>query len=85
MTPAPASAKMVEECAQAGIRRVWLHRGVGPGAVSDAAVQRAGELGLTLVAGRCPLMFLGQVAGVHKVHAALLKLSGHYPRPRASA
>jgi predicted CoA-binding protein len=85
MTPAAASAGVVEDCAQAGIARVWLHRGVGPGAVSDAAVRRAGELGLTLVAGRCPLMFLGRAAGVHKLHATLLKLSGRYPHPPASA
>jgi hypothetical protein len=82
MTPAAASERVVEECARAGIARVWLHRGAGTGAVSDAAVRRANELGLDLVAGRCPLMFLGEPARVHRLHASLLKLSGRYPRAR---
>ncbi len=80
MTPAAASVGVVEESARAGIRRIWLHRGVGAGAVSDAAVRAAQALRLELVAGRCPLMFLGDhPAAIHRLHAAALRLSHHYP------
>lgn len=80
MTPAAASAAVVKACAAAGIARVWLHRGAGTGAVSAEAVQLAERLGLTLVAGRCPLMFLGEhPAAVHRAHAGVLRLLGRYP------
>jgi predicted CoA-binding protein len=35
-TPAVAES-VVRECHELGITRVWMHRGVGPGSVSDAA------------------------------------------------
>lgn len=81
MTPASASASVVEACAAAGITQVWLHRGAGQGAVSSEAIEAAANRGLSCVVGRCPLMFLGQrQAAVHRVHAAALRLAGDYPR-----
>jgi hypothetical protein len=79
MTPAHASAQVVEECAAAGVSKVWLHRGAGTGAVSQAAIDAAQRHGLSLVSGRCPLMFLGPAESVHRVHAELLRLAGRYP------
>jgi len=81
MTRPEAAAGILEECARAGIDRVWLHRGVGQGSVSDDAIATAHAHELELVSGRCPLMFLGErPAAVHRVHAAMLKLVGRYPR-----
>lgn len=81
MTPAAASAGVVDACAAAGIAKVWLHRGAGQGAVSSEAVEVAARRGLSCVVGRCPLMFLGpRPAAVHRVHAAALRLVGDYPR-----
>jgi predicted CoA-binding protein len=80
MVPAAASAELVDQCADAGIPRVWLHRGVGPGAVSDEAIARAKERGLALVAGQCPLMFLRDAAWFHRLHAWGKKVAGTYPR-----
>jgi len=34
MTAADQSESVVHDCAEAGINRVWLHRGAGPGAVA---------------------------------------------------
>ena len=84
MTNAEASADVVSECAAAGVRRVWLHRGAGTGAVSDEAVRRAETLGLELVAGRCPMMFLAEpelTHSVHRIHRGFLKLADEYPAP----
>jgi predicted CoA-binding protein len=56
VTPPAISARIVEEAAQLGIRHLWMQ----PGAESQAAVARAGELGLELIAGGpCILVALG--------------------------
>jgi predicted CoA-binding protein len=79
MVPAAAAADVVADCVNAGVRRVWLHRGAGAGAVSDAAVALAREHGLELVAGECPLMFLPGTERVHRWHGGWRKLIGRYP------
>jgi predicted CoA-binding protein len=57
--------------------KVWLFKGIGaPGASSDEAVQLCAELGLDVVAGACPLMFLQPVGAVHRIHRFFRKLNG---------
>jgi predicted CoA-binding protein len=68
MVPATASAEVVTAVADRGITRVWLHKGAGPGSVSDDAVRIARERGLDVVDGACPLMFLEPTGFVHRVH-----------------
>ncbi len=80
MTPATASEGVVRACAAAGVKRVWLHKGAGPGSVSDAAEKAAADLGLELISGQCPLMFLEKAGFVHRVHALGKKLAGTYPK-----
>jgi predicted CoA-binding protein len=81
MTPPDTSAAVVADAHAAGVDHVWLHRGVGHGAVSDEAVALAKAHGMTLVAGECPLMFLGKPGFPHNVHAFFKKLAHHYPAP----
>jgi predicted CoA-binding protein len=78
MTPAAATPQVLRDCAEAGIPRVWLHRGAGGGAVSPEAVALAQRLGLTVVPGECALMFLAP-RGPHRVHALLRRLVGRHP------
>lgn len=68
MVPAASAAEVVRQAIARGIPRVWLHRGVGKGSVSDEAVRLCREAGLPLVDGACPLMFEEPVRGVHAVH-----------------
>jgi uncharacterized protein len=57
----------VRECADLGIRYVWMHRGVGPGSVSATATDYGRQHGMTVIDGGCPLMF-GPTADLgHKV------------------
>lgn len=79
MTPPAASAGVVRACWEAGIPRVWLHRGAGAGAVSEEAIAACEELGLRAVVGECPMMFLADTEFVHRVHAFAKKLAGSYP------
>jgi hypothetical protein len=56
---------------------VWLFKGLGgPGAASDDAIRLARELGLDVVPGACPLMFLDPVRGAHRLHLAIRRLNG---------
>ena len=73
MVAAEDAAAVVADAVAAGIPRVWLHRGVGPGAVSDEAVELCRANGVAVVDGACPLMFLAPVKGVHRLHRAFAR------------
>ena len=79
LTPARTSLAIVLECAEAGVQRVWLHRGAGIGAVSDAAVRFCRGNGIKVVVGECPFMFLRDTGWFHRAHGMLRKLVGSYP------
>jgi predicted CoA-binding protein len=56
ITPPVVTEQIVEEAARAGITRLWMQ----PGAESDRAIERAKELGLSVIAGGpCLLVALG--------------------------
>jgi predicted CoA-binding protein len=79
MTPPAATAQVVRECADVGVRKVWLHRGAGQGAVSPEAVALCRERGLDVVDGECPFMFLPYPGWVHGVHRFFRRLGGRLP------
>lgn len=79
MTPPAATEQVVRDCAAAGIDKVWMHRGEGIGAVSDAALAFCAENGIDAVPGHCPYMFLPDSGFIHKAHAWIMKLNGSYP------
>jgi len=56
VTPPEVTDGIVEEAAAAGVKRLWMQ----PGAESERAVERARELGLSVIAGGpCVLVALG--------------------------
>jgi predicted CoA-binding protein len=68
MVPAEGAAAVVGQAVERGIPRVWLHRGVGRGSVSEEAVRVCRDNGIAVVDGACPLMFDEPVRGVHRIH-----------------
>lgn len=80
LTPAAKSEQVTRDCAEAGISRVWLHRGAGTGAVSQEAVDFCRQHGMHLVAGHCPYMFLPETEFFHRFHGVWMKLMGGYPQ-----
>jgi uncharacterized protein len=47
----------MHECADLGIKHVWMHRGPGTGSVSPEATDYGRQHGIIVIDGGCPLMF----------------------------
>jgi predicted CoA-binding protein len=71
LTPAAQTERVLHDCVAAGIRRVWLHRGGGPGAATPAALAFCAASGIDTVQGLCPFMALPDAAFPHRVHGFL--------------
>jgi uncharacterized protein len=65
-TPPGATLQVVQECAAAGVHRIWIHRSFGAGSVSEEAVAACGAAGVAVIAGACPMMFLEPVDLGHR-------------------
>lgn len=75
-----AAIDVVRDAADAGVRRVWLHRSFGQGSVSEAAVDECLARGLTCIVGGCPLMFCEPVDVPHRCMRWWLQRTGRVPR-----
>jgi uncharacterized protein len=70
----------MRECAELGIKHVWMHRSIGMGSVSQAAAAYGREHGISVIAGGCPLMFEPTADGAHKAMRFVFTLTGAVPR-----
>jgi predicted CoA-binding protein len=68
----------VHECAELGIKHVWMHHGAGGSSVSAAATDYGRQHGITVIDGGCPLMFEPTADVGHKVMRVLL--AGRVPK-----
>jgi hypothetical protein len=76
----PGSAEgTMRECAELGIKHVWMHRAFGQGSVSDAATEYGREHGISVIPGGCPLMFDPTSDPAHKVMRLLCTMTGKVP------
>src|SRR5262245_6524318 len=57
----------MQECAELGIKHVWMHRGAGAGSVSETATAYGRKHGITVIDGGCPCMFEPTADFGHKV------------------
>ena len=57
----------MRECAELGIKHVWMHRGPGEGSVSTDATNFGREHGITVIDGGCPCMFGPTADFGHKI------------------
>ena len=79
-TKPETAEETMRECAQLGIKQVWMHRGPGAGSVSEAAADYGREHGIAVIDGGCPCMF-GETADFgHRAMKVVLTLSGNVPR-----
>lgn len=80
ITRPETTACIVRECAEAGVRRVWMHSSTAKGSsVSADAVQFCNQNDITVIAGACPMMYGPGVDFGHTCLRLFLKLSGGLP------
>jgi uncharacterized protein len=77
--PENAEATM-RECAELGIRHVWMHRGPGGGSVSEVAADYGRQHGIAVIPGGCPCMFGPTADTGHKAMRVLFTINHHVPR-----
>ena len=77
--PETADSTM-RECAELGIKRVWMHRAFGGGSVSESAAEFGRHQGITVIDGGCPCMFEPTADPGHKVMRVMCTLTGKVPR-----
>jgi uncharacterized protein len=70
----------MRECAELGIKHVWMHRGPGAGSVSRTATAYGRERGIAVIDGGCPCMFGPTADHGHKAMRLLFTLAGNVPK-----
>ena len=80
VTTPEAAEQVVADAHEAGVPRVWLHRGMGPGSSSEAAVEFCTEHGIAVIPSGCPNMFGPTSDAGHRCMRVMLQLSGKVPK-----
>ena len=80
VTTPDVAEQVVAEAHDAGVPRVWLHRGIGAGSSSRTAVDFCTEHGMAVIPGGCPNMFGATSDPGHACMRVLLQLTGKVPR-----
>jgi predicted CoA-binding protein len=72
--------RIVRDCTDAGVRRVWMHQSMGKGSsVSPEAVEYCHQHDISVIAGACPMMYGPHVDFGHTCIRWILRLTGGLP------
>jgi predicted CoA-binding protein len=81
VTRPEVTERIVRECKDAGVRRVWMHQSLAKGSsVSPEAVAVCRQQGISVIAGACPMMFGEGVDFGHRCMRWMMKLTGGLPQ-----
>ena len=80
ITRPATTERIVRDCQEAGVRRVWMHQSLGKGtSVSPDAVDYCRRHDISVIAGACPMMYGPGVDIGHTCMRLILKLTGGLP------
>jgi predicted CoA-binding protein len=80
VTRPEVTERVVHQCSDAGVRRVWMHQSLGGGSsVSPTAVEYCRQHDISVIAGACPMMYGDGVDFGHTCMRWILKLKGGLP------
>jgi predicted CoA-binding protein len=81
VTRPETTERIVRDCTDAGVRRVWMHRSIGQkgSSVSPAAVQYCRQHDIDVIAGACPMMYGEGVDLGHTCLQWILRFTGGLP------
>jgi len=80
ITRPEVTERIVHDCADAKVRRVWMHQSLGQGtSVSPDAVEYCRQHDISVIAGACPMMFGPGADFGHTCMRWALALTGKLP------
>ena len=81
VTRPETTERIVRDCGEAGVRRVWMHQSMDKkgSSVSPAAVEYCRQHDITVIAGACPMMFGPGVDLGHTCMRWILRVTGGLP------
>ena len=88
VTPAPDAVLLMTSHAveedllhdwKSGVRRVWIYGTSGRSKVSALATSQLRSMGVSVIDGECPFMFLRGNGGIHSFHGFVRKVFRSYP------
>jgi uncharacterized protein len=81
VTKPEVTNEIVKECAELGIKNVWMHKGIDArtASVSDDAVKFCREHNITVIPGGCPMMYIQNADIGHKMMRWMKSLTGSLP------
>jgi hypothetical protein len=80
ITRPEATARIVRDCGEAGVPRVWMHQSMAQGSsVSPEAVEYCRQHDISVIAGACPMMFGPGVDFGHRCMRWVMGLTGRLP------
>ena len=68
IVPSSLAESVVRDCLDAGVRRIWFHRGGGKGSASPEALALCASRGVAPVVDLCPMMALPGASWPHRLH-----------------
>lgn len=72
--------RIVRDCNDAGVPRVWMHQSLGKGSsVSPEAVEYCRQHGISVIAGACPMMYGHGADFGHRCMRWILRVTGGLP------
>ncbi len=83
VTKPEVTNQIVKDCADLGIKNVWMHKGIDSktASVSEEAVIFCHENNINVLPGACPMMYI-QNAGIgHRLMRWMQSVSGSLPKP----
>lgn len=78
VTTPEVTESVVRDCADAGVKRVWMHRSIG-NSVSEEAVEFCRQHGIDVLDGGCPMMFCAPVDFGHVCLRTVMGWAGRLP------
>ncbi len=75
-----ASMDVVKQAVEFGVKRIWFHHSFGAGSYSKEAAEYGESKGLLVIHNGCPMMFIKNADGAHRLMAFFFKLFGKLSR-----
>jgi len=80
ITRPETTERIVRDCTDAGVPRVWMHQSLGKGSsVSPKAVEYCHQHNMTVIAGACTMMYGANVDFGHTCMRFFMKFTGGLP------